>query len=608
MDRLGNLSFRALINLLSLALTLLAIAASTIFFINLYQRDRIASLLESERSNTNQFAGYLRNLLSFADTIDPRKVRDSEQIIALFENVCSHLPRPDANVASVYEEHLTKLEVDPYQLFDEKALFDACKPSTARAVIIQNGVRLPVPYLNILLRPEAPPAPGADGTRLVSVSLDGFTTSLNNTVFIANPTGTIEWSADGVDFVKKAMEDTELFSQEYLGLAKRASESQNTEVSQGGRFGIMSYTRLPIGATNDAILSLSYQPTMVQPVHYVISLSLLLVSGLFFLCILLGSVFAKIVTRPFEELRKFAGALAAGQFHFELAMNGPSEISSVKHALTSMAARLVQLMESNRTQGQLETELRLAEQVQKMLLPATLVEVGDFTVASYGKNAARCGGDWWGYTELARPGQKNILLTLIGDVTGHDVGSALITGIARGALAMLDAWIKTNPELIQNPAKILEHYNKTIHDVTKGSMGMTLFVALFDPDASTLSCANAGHNFPYLLRGDKILPVGSDGVPLGSAPDTAYTRFDTYPIEPGSKLFMYTDGLIECPNAEDENQFERKDLRKALQKSATKPAKLLLDSVLRERAAAVANLPQADDVTVAVIEWSKRKK
>lgn len=137
---------------------------------------------------------------------------------------------------------------------------------------------------------------------------------------------------------------------------------------------------------------------------------------------------------------------------------------------------------------------------------------------------------------------------------------------------------------------------------------MTMFLGVVDPQTEQLFCVNAGHNRPYLLTPDKkVRTIGGDGSPLGSSLDTVYEPAEQHPWTPGSKLFLYSDGLIDN-HIDGKELYGRKELSKQVRSLADTPAKTLLEAVLNSRDQAVKGIPQEDDISLVICTYTNKQK
>jgi serine phosphatase RsbU (regulator of sigma subunit)/anti-sigma regulatory factor (Ser/Thr protein kinase) len=185
-------------------------------------------------------------------------------------------------------------------------------------------------------------------------------------------------------------------------------------------------------------------------------------------------------------------------------------------------------------------EREVAETLQHSLLPTWLPRLPGLRLAARyvpGGVGAEVGGDW--YDVIALTGGRVGLV--MGDVVGHDLRAATIMGQMRHAL---------HAHAVEglSPGNVLERLNYLCHQQRRPDM-TTCVYAVLDPVTSTLTVANAGH-YPPL-----VVTPGDDGTvvtyleqqaspPIGAMRDVHY-RETTYDLAPGSKVVLYTDGLVE---------------------------------------------------------------
>ncbi len=180
----------------------------------------------------------------------------------------------------------------------------------------------------------------------------------------------------------------------------------------------------------------------------------------------------------------------------------------------------------------------VAETLQHSLLPDELPVVpGLATAARYvpGGRGAEVGGDW--YDVLAFP--DGTLGLVMGDVVGRGVPAASLMGQIRNALRAyaFDGY---------SPAESLARLNALVNGMGGAPCMATVVFAVFDPETSTMSLSNAGHPPPLLRAADgaSAFIEGGLGPPLGAIADPEFREL-TVPIDDGSTLVMYTDGLVE---------------------------------------------------------------
>jgi serine phosphatase RsbU (regulator of sigma subunit) len=181
-------------------------------------------------------------------------------------------------------------------------------------------------------------------------------------------------------------------------------------------------------------------------------------------------------------------------------------------------------------------QYRIADRLQRALLPGDLARpAGVRFDTSYlpATHETDVGGDWYDAFDI---GDGRIGIS-IGDVAGHGLDAAVAMGEARRAIRVAAAGAAS-------PAELLDYVNDIL--TFDESAGMATAIAgFFDPVTHVLEYASAGHPPPVYAGPDRrpfVLPAG--GMPLGIQGAIASPN-RTFTIEPGSSLFVYTDGLLE---------------------------------------------------------------
>ena len=138
-------------------------------------------------------------------------------------------------------------------------------------------------------------------------------------------------------------------------------------------------------------------------------------------------------------------------------------------------------------------------------------------------------------------------------------------------------------------------------------MFATAFCAIIDLSKNTLSCANAGHPFPFLLKHHQGIcePIGDKdaGKGLGLAPNSVY-KTHQYPFDDLSRVFLYTDGVYEIKNRGGE-EFNRDRLKSVLLQQVTEPTPSLVDNVLAAINQFSDGAEKDDDMTLVAVDVDK---
>lgn len=237
--------------------------------------------------------------------------------------------------------------------------------------------------------------------------------------------------------------------------------------------------------------------------------------------------------------------------------------------------------------GQRTTQFSLPAEIQRRLLPAAFTcEAGAFALSAWLEPAASVGGDSFDYS-LAR----DVLHLSITDAMGHGVASALNATLCLGSLRNTR---RAGASLLEQAATanraMVEHATST------GSEGFaTGLVGRLDLRTSTLALVNAGHVAPYLMRGDAVTPVTLPvDLPFGLFPDAEYHSTELS-LEPGDRLLLLTDGMLERNAA-------AVDLRAEIRASAHLHPREVTRHLTR-KVVAGAGRALTDDATVLALDW-----
>lgn len=268
-----------------------------------------------------------------------------------------------------------------------------------------------------------------------------------------------------------------------------------------------------------------------------------------------------------------------------------AEVSGIRDNVLQLADQLISVLASSVDRVAVRKELEGARAVQQLLIPPqAVIEIPPLVFAGHFQPAEECGGDWW--TVAPMPGGR--ALVVVGDVTGHGISSALITGAAK---AMCELALHLTAATL-TPSGLLAMMNETLYRMARRKFMMTAVAAIVDPITRTLTVANAGHPFPLLVRSNIIHPILAEGPQLGDAPAVVYEDSQVE-VLPGDVLLCFTDGVTECENAKGERFSERR-LRSLVQRTASTGARAVCSTLVEALMAFRSTHPLNDDQTVVV--------
>ena len=240
--------------------------------------------------------------------------------------------------------------------------------------------------------------------------------------------------------------------------------------------------------------------------------------------------------------------------------------------------------------ARIEEELSLAHQIQQTFLKSDFPSLPRCEVHAVNLPSRQVGGDYYDVV----PVPDGSFLVAIADVAGKGVPAALLS-------SMLQASLRTQARSVESPAEILRNINTLVYRSTAVHQFATFFLARVSGDGRRMTFANAGHNWPALLRRDgsrEWLQTG--GTILGIMEDVAMEEA-TFDLTPGDLLVFYTDGISEATN-EDGELFSEERLVEFVQglPPSLNPESIAV-SILREVERHLGPLEAQDDRTLVVL-------
>jgi len=247
---------------------------------------------------------------------------------------------------------------------------------------------------------------------------------------------------------------------------------------------------------------------------------------------------------------------------------------------------------------ELARELALARKVQMTMVPSpgALFDTPAALFVGSVRSASFAAGDLWTHVE-----QGSKLLVLVADVTGHGVGPAMITTVAKSCLDTV--LLRAGDVTIE---QAFDTMNRVILGISKQALVMTAFAVEVDPDRQQLSYCSAGHIPQAMLeQGEggqlEVTPLFMPNTaPLGQSPKSRY-EIQRRDYQVGDRLVLFTDGLLEAENRQG-SAFGNRRLHMLLRETGGLEIKELLDVVLAQVEEFSEGAPPADDVTVVALE------
>jgi len=261
----------------------------------------------------------------------------------------------------------------------------------------------------------------------------------------------------------------------------------------------------------------------------------------------------------------------------------------------AIALEQARLYQTEIEKQRLESEMEVAAEIQKEILPDTMPSIPGFEVAGWNRPARHVGGDYFGFKKL----QNERWALVLGDVSGKGAGAALLVSTLDSALRVLLAQMGVGVELA-------DRLNSHVWESSAANKFITLVASELDPADGTLDYVNAGHNEGLLVRSSgEVEHLESAGSPIGMLPQSTY-RSQRVQLSPGDLVCFYSDGITEC-EAPDEEEFEIERLTEVLQSHRDRPLDAIMGAIETAVTDYRSGLPQGDDQTVILLRRERSR-
>ena len=248
----------------------------------------------------------------------------------------------------------------------------------------------------------------------------------------------------------------------------------------------------------------------------------------------------------------------------------------------------------------IRSELAMASRIQSAMLPGifpAFPERKEFDIYASMDPVRGVGGDFFDFFFIDR----DHLCLLIADVSGKGIPAALFMMASKIILA-------DNAKSGKSPAQILQDTNEAICANNPEEMFVTVWLGILDISTGLLTTANAGHEYPALMHADGQFELFRDrhGLVVGGMPGVKYHEHSLQ-MYPGSKLFVYTDGVPEATDAENA-LFGTARMLEALNAHANESPKQILHGVRQAVNEFVSDMEQFDDLTMMCLEYMPKER
>jgi sigma-B regulation protein RsbU (phosphoserine phosphatase) len=311
-----------------------------------------------------------------------------------------------------------------------------------------------------------------------------------------------------------------------------------------------------------------------------------------------GIMLTRTITSSVAGLYEATLHVRRGDFTHRIQVRQKDQLGALGDSFNEMTTSISELIEEQRQKQRLEQEVSIAHEVQQQLFPRVFPSLPGLELAAICRPARVVSGDYYDFIQL---GPTRVGMA-VADISGKGIYAALLMASLQAALrsmALADGQGCT--------ADIISRVNAHLFLNTSDDRYATLFYAVYDSQAKTLTYTNAGHLAPLLVcpgastspgPNDHVQQLDQGGTVVGLFEHPGYTE-RTIQVSPGSLLVIFTDGITEPENVYGE-EFGLQRVKAEVLRQRDLPVGRLAENMIAAAEQWAGSPEQADDMTVVV--------
>jgi len=243
----------------------------------------------------------------------------------------------------------------------------------------------------------------------------------------------------------------------------------------------------------------------------------------------------------------------------------------------------------------IDQDIEVAGTIQQKIIPERLPDIAGYDISGVNIPTKMVGGDYYDCIKL----QDDRYALIIADVSGKGVAAALLVSSLH---ASLSAYLENNLLLTELASRL----NKVIYDASTLDKYITFYIGILDPVSGEIESLNAGHNPIYMMdESGKIKELSNGGIPFGMMGlDFPYTS-EKVIINPGESILLYTDGVTEAMDKDDNEYDDIRPLKKFYKKNSQLSSRDFISLLIADVLDFTGDTPQSDDITALYIRRNK---
>ena len=351
-----------------------------------------------------------------------------------------------------------------------------------------------------------------------------------------------------------------------------------------------------------ACIDVSMDDIMKNRQEFLQNLCLVLVGITIVICLLILAGINRILLVPVKSLSQAAALFVKDKESTkktqtaisQLNIHTGDEIEELSESIKTMEMEINDyidhLTEVTAEKERMGAELNIATQIQASMLPCIFPAFPDrneFDIYASMDPAKEVGGDFYDFFLI----DEDHIALVMADVSGKGVPAALFMVIAKTLL-------KNTAQSGISPKEVLSQVNTQLCENNEAEMFVTVWLGVMQISTGHMVCANAGHEYPAIRRvgGQYELLHDKHGFVLAGMEGSRYREYEIT-LEKGDSLFVYTDGVPEATNAENE-LFGTDRMLEALNQNPDAASEEVIREVQKAMEVFVKQAPQFDDITM----------
>ena len=310
-------------------------------------------------------------------------------------------------------------------------------------------------------------------------------------------------------------------------------------------------------------------------------------------------LFTNKLTKPISDLKYDVEEISSGNLDYMARVEGNDEISDLANAFNDMTLSLKNYIKDltsiTAEKERIGAELNVATHIQSSMLPSIFPAFPNdkrFDIYATMDPAKEVGGDFYDFFMID---EKHIAV-VVADVSGKGIPAALFMVIGK-------TLIKDHTGIKKDLSNVFYEVNNLLCESNSENLFITAFEAVINIETGHFTYVNAGHEMPFIYKRGKewtAYPM-KPGFVLAGMENMKFTTGDFY-LEPGDKIFQYTDGVTEATNINNE-LYGMDRLKAALDANSDKKVSELLPAIKADIDKFVGSAPQFDDITMLGFEF-----